>query len=125
LPGSWLRPHSLEPHWIATNRAHSPNGMDGKQETAAEAAVSCTHRWDQCANSELPCLPARRCGEIRKRASAGSSHRAPNMLTMNVKVSISPMSAWNLMAENIQVATPTARHRPVNSTALPVDFSVS
>ena len=42
-----------------------------------------------------------------------------------MKVSINPMSAWNLMAEKIQVATPMARQIPVNNTALPVDLSVS
>ncbi|MNL28887.1 hypothetical protein D3C87_1505510 [compost metagenome] len=61
---------------------------------------------------------------IRNRASAGSSHSAPNMFHSSMKVSIRPMSAWNLMAEKIQVHTPMARHRPVNNTALPVDFSV-
>lgn len=46
------------------------------------------------------------------------------MFQSSMKVSIRPMSAWNLIAEKIQVHTPIARHRPVNSTALPVDFSV-
>ena len=35
------------------------------------------------------------------------------------------MSAWNLMAENIQVATPMASVKPVKVTALPVVFNVS
>src|SRR5690554_2764090 len=64
-------------------------------------------------------------GRIRKRASAGSSHRAPNMFHRNMKVSRIPMSAWNLMSEKIQVATPMARVKPVKVTALPVVFSVS
>src|SRR5690554_4328010 len=64
-------------------------------------------------------------GRIRKRASAGSSHRAPNMFQRNMKVSRIPMSAWNLMSEKIQVATPMARVKPVKVTALPVVFSVS
>ena len=33
---------------------------------------------------------------------------APTMLAMKMKVSSSPMSAWNLSAENHQVATPAA-----------------
>ena len=47
------------------------------------------------------------------------------MFHSSMKVSIRPMSAWNLIAENTQVTTPIARHRPVNSTALPVERSVS
>jgi 3-hydroxybutyryl-CoA dehydrogenase len=84
--------------------------------------ASGAYQWE---NSEFPTLPAIFSGLIRKRASAGSSHRAPNMFHSSMKVSMSPMSAWNLMAEKIQVQTPIARHSPVNSTALPVDFSVS
>ena len=42
-----------------------------------------------------------------------------------MKVSSTPMSAWNLSGENIQVATPMASVRPVNSTPLPVIVNVS
>ena len=31
------------------------------------------------------------------------------MFTMNMKVSMMPMSAWNLRSEKIHIATPTAR----------------
>src|SRR5690606_10967062 len=64
-------------------------------------------------------------GRIRKRARAGSSHRAPNMFHRNMKVSRIPISAWNLIAEKIQVTTPMASVKPVKVTALPVVFSVS
>ncbi len=46
------------------------------------------------------------------------------MFQRNMKVSIRPMSAWNLIAENTQVTTPIARQTPVKITALPVDLSV-
>lgn len=51
---------------------------------------SCSDQWE---NSELPTLPAIFSGLIRKRASAGSSHKAPNMFHNNMNVSIRPMSA--------------------------------
>ena len=47
------------------------------------------------------------------------------MFQKNMKVSIRPMSAWNLIGENIQVPTPTARVRPVKATAVPLDFSAN
>ena len=45
------------------------------------------------------------------------------MLTMNMKASKMPMSAWNLMGEKAQVATPRARVTPVSITTLPVSSS--
>lgn len=71
-----------------------------------------------------PSLPAIFSGLIRNRASAGSSHSAPNMFHSSMKVSISPMSARNLIAEKIG-AHANGGHNPVNSTALPVERRVS
>ncbi|MNH34568.1 hypothetical protein D3C79_951710 [compost metagenome] len=79
----------------------------------------------QWAKIDPPSLPTIFSGLIRNRANAGNNHSAPNMFHNNMKVSISPMSAWNLIAEKIQVHTPMARHNPVNSTALPVERRVS
>jgi len=56
-------------------------------------------------------------------ANAGSSTRAPTMFQRNMKVNKNPMSAWNLMGENAQVATPKDRVMPVKVTALPVVFN--
>ncbi len=39
---------------------------------------------------------------------AGIRTTAPIMFMMNMKVSISPMSAWNFSSENTQVPTPAA-----------------
>ena len=76
--------------------------------------------------SEQRGLPGLQLGRVdQETRQAGSSQRAPNMFQSSMKVSIRPMSAWNLIAEKIQVATPIARHRPVNSTALPVERRVS
>ncbi|MNL87319.1 hypothetical protein D3C87_2164130 [compost metagenome] len=41
------------------------------------------------------------------------------MLTMNMKASSLPISAWNLRSENAQVATPTARVIAVKMVATP------
>lgn len=49
---------------------------------------------------------------------------APTMFQRNMKVSRNPMSAWNLIGENAQVATPMDRVIPVKDTALPVVFNV-
>ncbi|MNR51169.1 hypothetical protein D3C85_1708010 [compost metagenome] len=59
----------------------------------------------------------------RKYASAGSNTNAPTMFQTNMKASSTPMSAWNLIGENVQVATPIARVIPVSITTLPVDTS--
>ncbi|MNY50459.1 hypothetical protein D3C86_1859630 [compost metagenome] len=58
-----------------------------------------------------------------KQASAGTSTRATSMLQRNMKVSSTPMSAWNLIGEKIQVTTPSDRVRPVNTTTRPVNIS--
>src|SRR5262245_32422465 len=44
-------------------------------------------------------------GRSSQRQSAGRKMMAAIMLTMNMKVSITPMSAWNFSAENTQVPT--------------------
>ncbi|VVN11886.1 hypothetical protein PS645_03834 [Pseudomonas fluorescens] len=45
------------------------------------------------------------------------------MFQTNMNASSTPMSAWNLMGEKIQVATPMASVMPVSITTLPVDTS--
>ncbi len=45
------------------------------------------------------------------------------MFQTNMKASSMPMSAWNLIGENTQVATPTASVRPVSMTMRPVNSS--
>ena len=57
-------------------------------------------------------------------ANAGMSTIAPTIFQRNMKVSRNPISAWNLMGEKAQVATPTARVIPVKETALPLVFNV-
>jgi hypothetical protein len=47
-------------------------------------------------------------GRNSQRHSAGRNTIAASMLTTNMKVSITPMSAWNFSSENTQVPTPTA-----------------
>ena len=46
------------------------------------------------------------------------------MFHRNMKVSSMPMSAWNLIGDQIQVATPIASIAPVRPTAAPVLRSV-
>ncbi|MNF09670.1 hypothetical protein D3C80_2103930 [compost metagenome] len=57
----------------------------------------------------------------RKYANAGSKTNAPTMFQTNMNASSTPMSAWNLMGEKVQVATPMARVIPVSMTTLPVE----
>ena len=59
-------------------------------------------------------------GRNSQRQSAGRKMIAATMFTMNMKVSITPMSAWNLSGENTQVATPIASVMPVKMMLAPV-----
>ena len=43
------------------------------------------------------------------------------MFQMNMKASRMPMSAWNLIGESAQVATPAASVTPTSTTTLPVN----
>src|SRR5678815_5698553 len=45
---------------------------------------------------------------------------APTMFQMNMNASRIPMSAWNLIGESAQVATPAASVTPTRTTTLPV-----
>jgi len=47
-------------------------------------------------------------GRSSQRHNAGRNTIAAIMLTTNMKVSITPMSAWNFKSENTHVPTPTA-----------------
>src|SRR5687768_14139771 len=47
-------------------------------------------------------------GRSSQRQSAGRKIIAAIMFTTNMKVSMSPMSAWNLRSDQIHVATPAA-----------------
>ena len=42
------------------------------------------------------------------------------MFQTNMKASSRPMSAWNLIGESVQVATPAASVTPTSTTTLPV-----
>jgi len=53
-------------------------------------------------------------------ANAGNNTIAPIMFTMNMKVSITPISAWNLSGENTQVTTPIPSVMPVKMMLAPV-----
>jgi len=58
-----------------------------------------------------PPVPFDQCfsrGRSSQRHSAGRNTIAASMLTTNMKVSMTPMSAWNLRSENIHIATPAA-----------------
>jgi hypothetical protein len=57
----------------------------------------------------------------RKCANEGNKIKAPNMFHRNMNASIIPMSAWNLIGENIHVATAIASVTPVNITTRPVN----
>src|SRR5690606_19317322 len=99
---------------------------DKKRPASSDASLKPPSDFEtfQFASSGPPTLPVSFAGLIRKRARAGSSHIAPTMFQRNMKVSIKPMSAWNLIAEKTQVKTPIARQIPVKMTALPVDLRV-
>ena len=56
-------------------------------------------------------------------ANAGNTVIAISMLSMNMKASSRPMSAWNLSGEKTQVATPTDSVIAVNTVAMPVSDS--
>ena len=45
------------------------------------------------------------------------------MFHTNMKASRMPMSAWNLMGDKAQVATPAASVTPTSTTTLPVNCS--
>jgi hypothetical protein len=58
----------------------------------------------------------------RKVARLGSKISAPTMLTSNIKAYSRPMSAWNFMGENIQVATPAAA-KTATSAGVPQELT--
>ncbi|MCY1462214.1 hypothetical protein D9M71_799620 [compost metagenome] len=59
----------------------------------------------------------------KKCAKAGNRISAPSMFTTNINARRMPISAWNLIGENAQVATAIARVMPVSITTFPVKSS--
>src|SRR5690606_23919987 len=109
------RPRHRRRTAVVLNRPRLPAdrpGLAGRQADAADA-----HQLlSTVASARLrsPCVQAvRSLGRNSQRHSAGRKTIAAIILTTNMKVSMTPMSAWNLRSENTQVPTPTARVRAV------------
>jgi hypothetical protein len=78
-----------------------PGNAAGRPKPPRGSGVKCVPQAGGAQRSFSP-------GRSSQRHSAGRKISAANMLTTNMKVSIRPMSAWNLSSEKIHIATPTA-----------------
>src|SRR5206468_182993 len=118
----------------------APGTPDGAKKIRRSSA--CSTGADEVGDGYCPATAARGCGAPRegepgaalslagitplpigrrKCESAGIRTNAPTMFQRSMKVSRTPMSAWNLIGDHAQVTTPAARVIPTSATTLPVN----